>query len=60
MRTLEHKTWKPVLSYGAVPSGRYSHCTAVVHNQLYVFGGQDGSRWYNDVYVFDLGKKKIL
>lgn len=39
------------------PAGRQRHTACVIGNkQLYVFGGFDGNKWLNDVFVLDVGK----
>lgn len=35
------------------PVPRANHCSAVVHNRLFVFGGWDGIKRLNDLYVLD-------
>lgn len=55
LNEIENKSWKFVLSFGAVPSPRFGHSCTLVGNILYVFGGNDGSRYLNDIYVFDIG-----
>jgi hypothetical protein len=38
---------------GKVPSRRFGYVSVVHDNKLVLFGGFDGSRWLNDMYVFD-------
>ena len=38
---------------GTVPPPRESHSVTVIGSKLYVFGGFDGSRVLNDLYIYD-------
>jgi hypothetical protein len=38
---------------GRVPTRRFGYVSVVHDNKLVLFGGFDGSRWLNDMYVFD-------
>ena len=42
---------------GKVPSRRFGYVSVVHDNKLVLFGGFDGSRWLNDMYVFDFETK---
>jgi hypothetical protein len=42
---------------GKVPSRRFGYVSVVHDNKLVLFGGFDGSRWLNDMYVFDFKTK---
>lgn len=42
---------------GRVPSRRFGYVSVVHDNKLVLFGGFDGSRWLNDMFVFDFGTK---
>ena len=37
---------------GKVPSRRFGYVSVVHNNKLVLFGGFDGSRWLNDMYLF--------
>lgn len=38
---------------GKIPSRRFGYVSVVHDNKFVLFGGFDGSRWLNDMYVFD-------
>jgi leucine-zipper-like transcriptional regulator 1 len=40
-----------------VPSRRFGYVSVVHQGKLILWGGFDGSRWLNDMYVFDFAKK---
>jgi leucine-zipper-like transcriptional regulator 1 len=42
---------------GRVPSRRFGYVSVVHENKLVLFGGFDGSRWLNDMYVFDFATR---
>ena len=42
---------------GKVPTRRFGYVSVVHDNKLVLFGGFDGSRWLNDMYVFDFESK---
>ncbi|KAJ5072581.1 hypothetical protein M0811_01596 [Anaeramoeba ignava] len=35
------------------PSARYHHACTVANNNLFIFGGLDGKKYYNDLWKFD-------
>mmetsp|Transcript_11532 Transcript_11532/g.33145 ORF Transcript_11532/g.33145 Transcript_11532/m.33145 type:complete len:629 (-) Transcript_11532:81-1967(-) len=41
-----------------VPSRRFGYVSVVHNNKLVLFGGFDGNRWCNDMYVFDFDEKR--
>jgi hypothetical protein len=41
---------------GEIPSPRRAHSMTLLKNYLVVFGGGDGSSYFNDVYFLDLGE----
>ena len=43
---------------GVKPSQRFGYVSVVHDNKLVLFGGFDGNRWLNDMYVFDFESKK--
>lgn len=40
---------------GDVPSPRYAHAAVAAGTKLFVFGGTDGARHFDDIYVLDTG-----
>ncbi|KAI9264745.1 hypothetical protein BY458DRAFT_513843 [Sporodiniella umbellata] len=46
--------WVPILYTNQSPSPRTGHMSVVYNNRLYIFGGVDANRLYNDVWYFDL------
>ena len=53
----EKMTWAHPLEADGSPPGRQRHTASTVANKyLYIFGGFDGNKWLNDVFVLDVGK----
>ena len=46
--------WTTVITEGFLPSVRCMHASYGRGNELHVFGGCDGQRWFNDLYEIDL------
>jgi N-acetylneuraminic acid mutarotase len=46
-------TWSQAAIKGVIPSPRAGHTTNNVSDKLIVFGGGDGIRMYNDLYILD-------
>ena len=52
--------WSPVCVTGSKPSPRCGHTlTAVDENRAILFGGYDGHKHLNDLWLFD-GEKKVI
>ena len=50
-----NKTWTNPQSFGAVPSPRASHSTAIIKDKLWLLGGDDQSYTYlNDIFSLDM------
>lgn len=49
------KTWSKLDSSG--PSPRGSHSSVIVGTKMYIFGGFDGTKHYNDLWCLDLRKE---
>ncbi len=49
-------TWTKEETKGESPPKRGGHCTFLAHNRMYIFGGYDGKKYYNDLYCLSLGK----
>jgi hypothetical protein len=41
---------------GMYPPPRANHSSSLIKNNLYIFGGWDGSKRLNDLYMIDLDK----
>ena len=39
---------------GAIPSPRYGHSAHVIRGIMYIFGGTDGRKYYNQIYALNL------
>jgi N-acetylneuraminic acid mutarotase len=52
----DFKQWKRVKCCGNVPTPRHGHVSVFLNNQMYVFGGFDGS-FCNDLYELDIKMK---
>lgn len=44
--------WNAVNAVGTAPSARHSHTANLTKDQAIVFGGTDGSQFFNDVHVY--------
>ncbi|MGH0185979.1 UNVERIFIED_CONTAM: hypothetical protein FKN15_019779, partial [Acipenser sinensis] len=52
-------TWTPVKTTGSVPSARFNHTTALLGEQIYMFGGSSAEdSYYKDIYILDTAKMK--
>ncbi len=48
--------WNHPSENETTPSGRQRHSACVIkNNQLLIFGGFDGNKWLNDMYILDVG-----
>ena len=57
----ETMEWSQVFVAGTSPASRSRHtCTLVRGSKLFIIGGGDESRVYNDLYVLDIGKSSLL
>lgn len=53
----EAMAWAHPLDVEGAPAGRQRHTACVIGNKyLFVFGGFDGNKWLNDVFVLDIGR----
>ena len=43
---------------GKAPAPRYGHVACVVHHNIYVFGGHDGKRTYDDLHVLSFANPR--
>src|SRR5690242_3243623 len=48
------RDWRKLVVKGTAPSPRYCHTAAVKNGKIYVFGGYNGSDYFNDLYTYDL------
>ncbi|KMZ62161.1 Acyl-CoA Binding Protein [Zostera marina] len=46
--------WVPSSISGQCPKPRYQHGAAVLHDKMYIFGGNHNGRYLNDLQVLDL------
>ncbi|CAJ0758109.1 13112_t:CDS:10 [Entrophospora sp. SA101] len=47
-------SWEFINFSNQPPSGRTGHISCSYNNKIYIFGGMDGSKCYNDTWCFDL------
>ena len=57
---LASNAWEEKKVQGSIPPAVYSHSATIVGKNLFLFGGTDGIKYFNFVYVLDLGQKKIF
>jgi N-acetylneuraminic acid mutarotase len=50
-----NNTWTRVTTKGNPPSPRYAHSVTRVGKKLVFFGGFNGTRYLDDMYIFDSG-----
>jgi N-acetylneuraminic acid mutarotase len=48
-------TWTRHKGEGDAPTARSGHSAVAYGNHLYIFGGYDSRKYYNDVHVLDVG-----
>lgn len=46
--------------HGRIPTRRFGYVSVVHNNKLVLWGGFDGSRWLNDMFVFDFSTKSWI
>jgi Rab9 effector protein with kelch motifs len=56
----ESLRWQMAYSSGPTPAGRTKHTATLIGSKLYVFGGGDGLRLFNDIFCLDIGMFKKL
>ena len=53
----ETMIWSHSIEAEGLPVGRQRHTACSVNNQyIYFFGGFDGSKWLNDIFILDVAK----
>ena len=53
----ESLLWTHPMEGERSPAGRQRHTACSVGNKfLYIFGGFDGNKWLNDIYILDVGR----
>jgi hypothetical protein len=50
----ESRQWSKVIPSGPRLSGRYAHTLNILGSKIYIFGGQAGNYFFNDLIAFDL------
>jgi hypothetical protein len=48
------RQWSKAIPPGPRPSGRYGHTLNILGSKIYIFGGQVGNYFFNDLIAFDL------
>ena len=51
----ESSRWQMAYACGPTPAGRTKHTATLIGSKLYVFGGGDGLRLFNDIFCLDIG-----
>lgn len=54
----EKMAWNAAIAGGATPPPRSRHTANLVNNKLYIIGGGDEGRVYNDVHILDIGVRQ--
>lgn len=47
--------WSQAFVAGTTPSARSRHTSTIIDKKLFIIGGGDESRVFNDVYILDIG-----
>lgn len=55
--TTESNAWVQKHATGDAPTARYAHAAVGVGTKLYVYGGTDGSKYFDEFYMLDTGTK---
>src|ERR1700722_7913390 len=50
----ESRQWSRAIPSGPQLSGRYGHTLNILGSKIYIFGGQAGNYFFNDLIAFDL------
>lgn len=53
-------TWETKTVYGQAPSARGYHTTILHDSRIVLFGGYNGTKFSNDVYILDLSSYAYL
>jgi len=56
----ETKTWTKEKEVGDIPPPRGGHSAVAWNNYLFVFGGFNGRKYFNDLYSLDISAFLIL
>ena len=48
------REWIRITAYGPTPVGRYGHTIAITGTKCFLFGGQLGGEFFDDLWVFDI------
>jgi hypothetical protein len=49
-------SWSQAYVTGSSPAARSRHSATMIGSKLFVFGGGDETRVYNDLYILDCGR----
>ena len=47
--------WSQPSTYGDTPPASRAHSFTAVGTKLFLFGGGDGTKCFNDLHIFDIG-----
>lgn len=39
-----------------IPPPRANHCSSIINRNLYIFGGWDGQKRLNDLYMYEIDR----
>lgn len=54
--TLDTMCWKYPRTRGSIPPPRYEHSVTAVRSYIFLFGGGNSLRFFNDLYFLDTGE----